>query len=219
MPPLYWKISLRPPSALVGERDQEARVEERQLSKAARQDVVLEVDEREDARVRLEAHLRAGLVGVADRRQRRDGHARAELLEVDVALALDLHLEPFAHGVDGADADAVEARGDLVTFAWSNFPARVEHGHDDLGGAHAAVRHDAHRNAAPVVVDRDGPIEVDRDVPSGSRSRPGARRRSCRPPPTTRWCRPEPSCTSPMYMPGRLRTASSPSRTVMLVLS
>ncbi len=35
----------------------------------------------------------------------------------------------------------------------------------------------------------------------------------------TRWCRPEPSWTSPMYMPGRLRTASRPSRTVMLVLS
>src|SRR6185295_6029076 len=31
----------------------------------------------------------------------------------------------------------------------------------------------------------------------------------------TRWCSAEPSCTSPMYMPGRLRTASSPSSTVM----
>jgi hypothetical protein len=28
----------------------------------------------------------------------------------------------------------------------------------------------------------------------------------------TRWCRPVPSEVSPMYMPGRLRTASSPSR-------
>jgi hypothetical protein len=28
----------------------------------------------------------------------------------------------------------------------------------------------------------------------------------------TRWCRPVPSDVSPMYMPGRLRTASSPSR-------
>ena len=31
----------------------------------------------------------------------------------------------------------------------------------------------------------------------------------------TRWCRPVPSCTSPMYMPGRLRTASRPSSTWM----
>ena len=32
----------------------------------------------------------------------------------------------------------------------------------------------------------------------------------------TMWCRPEPSSVSPMYMPGRLRTASRPLRTLML---
>jgi hypothetical protein len=35
----------------------------------------------------------------------------------------------------------------------------------------------------------------------------------------TMWCRPVPSCTSPMYMPGRLRTASSPRSTVILLES
>src|SRR5690606_36610999 len=29
------------------------------------------------------------------------------------------------------------------------------------------------------------------------------------------WCRPEPSSVSPIYMPGRLRTASRPLRTLM----
>ena len=29
------------------------------------------------------------------------------------------------------------------------------------------------------------------------------------------WCRPDPSSVSPMYMPGRLRTASRPRRTEM----
>jgi hypothetical protein len=29
----------------------------------------------------------------------------------------------------------------------------------------------------------------------------------------TMWCRPEPSSVSPMYMPGRIRTASRPSST------
>ena len=33
----------------------------------------------------------------------------------------------------------------------------------------------------------------------------------------TMWWRPEPSSVSPMYMPGRLRTASRPLRTLMLV--
>ena len=32
----------------------------------------------------------------------------------------------------------------------------------------------------------------------------------------TMWWRPEPSSVSPMYMPGRLRTASRPLRTLML---
>src|SRR5215468_3305255 len=31
----------------------------------------------------------------------------------------------------------------------------------------------------------------------------------------TMWCRPEPSSVSPMYMPGRLRTASRPFRTLI----
>ena len=31
----------------------------------------------------------------------------------------------------------------------------------------------------------------------------------------TMWCRPDPSSVSPMYMPGRFRTASSPLRTLM----
>src|SRR5678815_2784776 len=35
----------------------------------------------------------------------------------------------------------------------------------------------------------------------------------------TMWCRPVPSDVSPMYMPGRLRTASSPLRILMLVES
>ena len=32
----------------------------------------------------------------------------------------------------------------------------------------------------------------------------------------TMWCRPVPSDVSPMYIPGRLRTASRPFRTLML---
>ena len=35
----------------------------------------------------------------------------------------------------------------------------------------------------------------------------------------TMWCRPVPSDVSPMYIPGRLRTASRPFRILMLVES
>jgi hypothetical protein len=62
----------------------------------------------------------------------------AILLEVDVPLALDLHLEPLAHGVHRADADAVQTRADLVARV-VELPAGVEHGHHDLGRAHAAL--------------------------------------------------------------------------------
>jgi len=35
----------------------------------------------------------------------------------------------------------------------------------------------------------------------------------------TMWCRPDPSSVSPIYMPGRLRTASRPRSTVMELAS
>ncbi|MNC98880.1 hypothetical protein D3C83_169760 [compost metagenome] len=35
----------------------------------------------------------------------------------------------------------------------------------------------------------------------------------------TMWCNPVPSLVSPMYMPGRLRTASRPLSTLMLLES
>ena len=78
-------------------------------------------------------------------------------------LALDLHLEPLADGVHGAHADAVEPSADLVARV-IELAARVKDRHDDLGGADAAVRHDADGDAATVVLDRHRPVEVDRHV-------------------------------------------------------
>src|SRR5262249_3859455 len=144
-------------AALVGELDDEARVQERQLAKAAREHVVAVLGGREDLRVGLERHLRARAIGIANRRDGTLRYATPVFLVPDVPLAPDLHLEPLGDRVDGADADAVEARGNLVARV-IEFPARVQHGHHDLGRADALRVH-ADRDAAAVVVDGDRAVE------------------------------------------------------------
>ena len=89
------------------------------------------------------------------------------LLEPDVAFALDLELETFGDGVDGADADAVKTSRDLVARV-IEFAAGVQHGHHDLGRADALGVHDADRDTAPVVFDRDRAVEMDGDVDFGA---------------------------------------------------
>ena len=116
-------------------------------------------------------------------------------------------------GVDRADADAVETGGDLVARV-VELAAGVEDRHHDLGRADALGVH-PDRDAAAVVLDRDRAVEVDDDVDAASSDPPRCSSTALSTASQTRWCRPEPSWTSPMYMPGRLRTASRPSRTVM----
>ena len=152
-----------PAVALVRERDQEPRVEERKLAQAARENVELELGHREDRRVRLEGHLRAGLVGVADDRERRHRCAAPVLLKMDVPLAHDLHLEPLAHGVDRAHPHTVQPSAHLVARV-IELPSGVEHGHHDLGRAHTPLGHDAHGDPTSIVFHGDRPVEMDRHV-------------------------------------------------------
>jgi len=160
-------------AALVGERDDEAGVEERELAKTAREDVVAVLRDREDLRIRLEGDLGAGLVRLTDDGDRRGRSAPSVLLEVDLAGALDLELEPFAHRVDRAHADAVETGGDLVARV-VELPARVEDGHHDFGHVDVATELlrlllvPSDRDASAVVLDRDRAVEVDRHVHAGA---------------------------------------------------
>ena len=64
--------------------------------------------------------------------------------------------------IDHRHADAVQAAGDLVR-AVVEFPAGVQHGHDDLGGRDALLAVDIHRDAAAVVGDGDRFVGVDGD--------------------------------------------------------
>ena len=113
--------------------------------------------------------------------------------------------------VDDRDADAVETTGDLVAAA-TELAAGVEH----------RQRHRERRACPGRARCRSGCR--DRCPRPGRRRRPGGSARSGRSSPASasstplstisqiRWWRPR-SPVEPMYMPGRLRTASRPSRT------
>jgi hypothetical protein len=90
----------------------------------------------------------------------------------------------------------------------------VQLGHDDFGGAAfwivLVVPFDAGRNTAAVIGNRDGIVGMDGDVEVQCPASDSSIELSSTS--NTRWCKPVPSDVSPMYMPGRLRTASRPSR-------
>ena len=174
----------------------------------------MELGDREDLRVGPEGHPRAGLLRGADGLDRRDRLALLVGLLPDLAVAPNLDVEALRQRVDHRDADAVEAARDLVGVV-VELPARVEVRHDDLERLALVLVVHPDRDAAPVVLDRDGVVGVDRRPRRGRRSRPAPRRSSCRR--ARRPCGGDPtrSSVSPMYMPGRLRTASRPFRSLI----
>ena len=125
----------------------------------------------------------------------------------------DLDRSRLGQRVDDADADAVEATRDLVAAA-AELAAGVEHGVDDL-----------ERVLAGLLLHADRARRGRRPSCAGCH-RPGCGTSMCVAWPAiassmelsttshTRWWRPRTS-VEPMYMPGRRRTASRPSRTWM----
>ena len=111
-------------------------------------------------------------------------------------------------------ADAVQPARHLVAAA-AELAARVQRGHHDLGRRLALVlRVLVDRDAAAVVDDAHAAVGEQRDVDAGAVARPSPRRPRCRRPPTRGGAGPV-GPVDPMYMPGRLRTGSRPSRTWM----
>ena len=92
---------------LVHDVDDQARVQERELTQPIRERAVVVLEHREDIGIRLERELRTRFVALADRGHRPLRDAAPVLLVPDAAFALDLEAEPLRDGVDGADADAV----------------------------------------------------------------------------------------------------------------
>ena len=142
--------------------------------------------------------------------------AAGEFLLPGVAFAPDFQLQPLGESVDAGNADTVQSAGDFVAFG-IELAAGVQLGHHDFSRRDALLFVHVHGNAAAVIDDRHGIIDVNGDVD---------------------WCAiprqrfihgvvhhfvdevmQSHSPVEPMYMAGRRRTASRPSRTLMLVES
>ena len=105
-------------------------------------------------------------VGRADNLERRLGIAVAEAHIMLFAVAPDVEIEPFGERVDDRDAHAVQAARHLIGVVVRGvleLPARVELGHDHLGGGDAFFGVDARRNPAAIILDRDRTIGVELD--------------------------------------------------------
>ena len=164
--------------ALVDQADADAVVQEAQLAQALGEDVVVEVDVREDLEVGQEVDLGAALLGLADDLHRRDldavllddlailRDALAKLHVVRHAVAPHRQAQPLRQAVDATDADAVQAARDLVAVL-VELATGVQLGQRDLGGRALrlvlVVHLDAGRDAAAVVGDGDRVVGVDRD--------------------------------------------------------
>ena len=143
--------------------DAQALVEERHLLEAGAQRLVVEVDGLEDRGVRPERDRRAGLVALLGALERGVGNAAVAVgLPPDVALALDLDVEPARERVDDGRADAVQTAGDGVAAA-AELAAGVQHGQDDLDGRLALGLVDVDGDAAAVVDDAHRAVGQDRD--------------------------------------------------------
>ena len=82
-------------------------------------------------------------------------------LLVDCPVLVDHEVQAFGHGIDGADADSVEATGDLVGRG-IEFATGMEIRHDELCGTDAALLVHAHGNAASTVLNSQAPIREER---------------------------------------------------------
>ncbi len=162
MPPSVLELVRLPFRPLVVQGDQDAGIEKRELAQPLRQRVEAELDRLEDLGVREERDLRAAPLRLArDLEVARRLAALVRLL-VDELVAPDLEVQRFGERVDHRHADAVEAAGHLVAVV-VELPARVQHRQDDLGGRAPALVQ-VHGDAAAVVHDGDGVVDVDRDV-------------------------------------------------------
>ena len=157
--------------ALVEERDLQPAVQKRQLPQPLRDDLRLVFDRlTKNLRVWLERDERARPLRLPDHRELLHRVPALELHVMHIAIARDLDLEPLAHRVHALRTDAVGAAGKLVA-ALPVFAAGVQRRQHQLHARQAAVLVDVHRDAPPVVPDRDRAIHMDRHLDQGAMPR------------------------------------------------
>ena len=117
----------------------------------------------EDLGIGQEGDLGARLIRLADDGERTLRHAAVVDLAVDVAVLIDLRLQPFGERVDRLDADAVQTARNFIARVSAELTARVDLGKDDLHRRNALFGVDLGGDAAAVVLDRARTVHVDGD--------------------------------------------------------
>ena len=203
--------------ALIDQLDAHARIQKRQLTQPLGQRLVVELD-----LVKIWAEGRKRMVVprsvvVPDHGQGRHGLTQVILLPMHLAIAAHRDQQIVGQSVDDGHADAVQTARDLVR-AVVELPAGMQHREDDFGGRPALFRVDIHRDTATIVRYRDRFIRVYRDhhaiAVTGQRliDRVVDHLKN-------HVVQTAPSSVSPMYIPGRFRTASRPFKTLILLES
>ena len=148
--------------AIIAERDLQTRIEVRQFTNPFEEGVGVELQFAEDLLIRLERDLRPAFRGRTDDLDRAARLAALTLEMIVLAITVDVRLQPFAQGVNHADADAVQAAGHLVAVAVelaAGMQSR-EH-HLECTDLDVLVHFDG--DAPPVVFDRAGAIDLNAD--------------------------------------------------------
>src|SRR4051794_9180794 len=152
------------PLPLVFEGDTHALVQVTRDLEPLLDHVGIELDLREDRRVRAEEHGRAGAARGAKLLHGADRDAVLEPLLPRGAVALDGGDELLRQRIHHTRADTVKTAGRLVVARVELAPG-VQRGEDHLDGALLTLRVLVHRNPTPIVRDRDrGAVLVERDA-------------------------------------------------------
>ena len=156
---------LRVGRPLIGQRNQQAFIQESQLAQALGQRIEVVFSGGEDGSVRLEVDLGAWLFGLASFLQLAGGLTFGVGLLPGKSVTADFELELFAERVNARNADAVQSTGNFVAGG-IELAAGVQLGHYHLrcGNLFAVNVHVVHGNTAAVINYGDGIINVDDSI-------------------------------------------------------
>ena len=150
--------------ALVGQRDGDARVQERQFAQSIVQNLELVLGgNRENFRVRHKGNLGAGLLCLADDIELLGSLALRKLDVVNLTVSINLRLEPDRQRVHALRADSVQTTGVLVC-PLTKLATRVQVGEHQLDGRHLEFLVRVYRDAATVILHRHRAVHMDCDL-------------------------------------------------------
>ncbi len=153
--------------ALVGKGDAEVAVEEGGFPHVGGKRVPRILDRLEDLGVGPEGDLGPRRLRLAGGTQAPAGLPPLERHRPDLAVSLDLDLEPTRQRVHDADAHSVQTPGDLVATA-TELATRVQDGERHLHAGLPVLGNVVYGDAPAIICDRDRVVGVDDDIDRGA---------------------------------------------------